>query len=571
MKNYWILFLLILPNLLFSQEVLKENLTKKVTLYWDFNRTQPQAVGSYYKDKLDETTEKHGKWLYYDRMGVLEEERNYYKDMLQGKVVLYYPNKKIKQEGYFYLNRQDSIYKEWNESGKLVVKGHYKMNQPIGKWSYFYADGRQKSEEEVIQGVNHLVSFWLPDSAHTQTIIDGTGELSTYYTTGTVKEWYNYKNGLKDGPFEEISIYGYPTLTGFFKEGEKDSTWTYAYYTGDTEKISNYKNGVLHGEYKYFYDSGKLNVHGYYSEGKKTGKWVWYTNKGTRDMEGNFQDDQQHGDWTYWYPTGELSYTAHYTKGMKSGEWTYFYKNGKKFKQGTFKDDEKNGLWQTWYENGNLLMSGNYKAGKEEGEWNNYWENGNLKNKTTFKAGVMNGEWLSYYPSGSPKLTGKYENNFKVGTWTDYFENGKPKDVVTYKLFKEKSKVNYGIMKGREHTDSKKDGPSISYSSKDFKKTEEGNFKEGEKDGEWIAYYPGGRIPAVISHYKKGELNGMMQQFDRKGALLQEMEYKDGLKHGKFVMYDKKGKVISEKKFQNGMQVIEGTTTSPGTFAPGKN
>ena len=43
--------------------------------------------GSYYKDEVDETTDKHGKWLYYDRLGVLEEERNYYKEMLHGKVV----------------------------------------------------------------------------------------------------------------------------------------------------------------------------------------------------------------------------------------------------------------------------------------------------------------------------------------------------------------------------------------------------------------------------------------------------------------------------------------------------
>ena len=67
-----------------AQVVLKENLTKKVNLYWDFNKTQLQASGSYYKDDLDETTDKHGKWLYYDRLGVLEEERNYYKEMLHG-------------------------------------------------------------------------------------------------------------------------------------------------------------------------------------------------------------------------------------------------------------------------------------------------------------------------------------------------------------------------------------------------------------------------------------------------------------------------------------------------------
>jgi len=184
------------------------------------------------------------------------------------------------------------------------------------------------------------------------------------------------------------------------------------------------------------------------------------------------------------------------------------------------------------------------KDGKEQGEWSNYWENGQLKNKSTFKAGLLSGAWESYYPTGKLKLRGKYEDNFKVGEWTDYFENGKPKDILTYKLFKEKSKVEYGIMKDRVRSDSKKDGHAVSFSMKDYRKTEEGDYKEGEKHGEWIAYYPGGRNPAVISNYKNGELDGTMKQFDKRGNLLQEMDYKEGLKHGRFIVYDKKGKAV---------------------------
>lgn len=568
MKTIFILLTLLFSYPSFSQVVSKENLTKKVSLFWDFNKTQLQALGSYYMDALDETTDKHGKWLYYDRYGVLEEERNYFKGMLHGRTVLYYPNKKQKQEGYFYLDRQDSIYKEWSENGKLAIQGQYKMNEPIGKWNYFYFDGREKSMEFVQGNVNKVMSFWLPDSLHTQTIIDGTGELATYYSSGTVKEWYNYENGLKNGPFEEISIYGYTTLKGFFKDGEKDSTWTFAYYTGDTEKISNYKNGILNGEYQYFYDTGQLNVSGQYKDGKKVGQWVWYTNKGTKDMEGSFEDDKQHGDWTYWYPSGELSYTAHYDKGLKSGHWAYLYKNGKKYKDGTFKNDLKEGTWQTWYENEKLLMKGDYKDGKEEGEWLNYWENGKLKNKTTFKNGEMHGEWFSYYPSGKLKLSGKYQENFKVGEWVEYFDNGKPKELVTYKIYKEKSKMKDQILKDRVYLETKKDGHSVSYSNKDNNKTEEGNYKEGQKDGEWIAYHPGGRNPAVISNYKNGELNGTMKNFDRRGNILQEIDYKDGMKHGRFIVYDKRGKIVLEKKFEHGMQIIEGQNKTPGSFSP---
>jgi antitoxin component YwqK of YwqJK toxin-antitoxin module len=552
----------------FAQEILKENLTRKNSIYYDFQKTQIQATGSYYQDDLGETIEKHGKWLYFDREGIIEEERNYYRDKLVGKVVLYYPNKTLKQEGYFNYDVQDSVYREWYDNGKLKVEGQYLKGEAAGKWTYYYLDGREKSVEEVIDGVNFIHAFWLPDSLHTQTVVDGTGELLTFYTTGTIKEWYNFKDGLKDGPFEERSTYGYLMMSGHFKLGKKDSTWAYAYYTGATEKISNYKNGVLEGEYTYYYDNGQVNVHGYYKDGKKMGQWTWYTNKGTRDMEGSFVDDLQNGAWTYWYPTGEVSYTANYKDGLKDGIWTYFFKNGEKFKEGSFAKDQKNGTWQTWYENGTLLMKGDYKDGKEEGEWMNYWENGKLKNKTTFKNGLMDGVWLSYFPSGKTKLSGEYEENFKVGEWINYFDNGRVRDVMNYKIFKEKYKVDYGIMKDRVVLESMEHGYFASYSSKDFQLTEAGEYKEGKKDGQWIAYFPGGRKPAVISNYKEGELNGIMQTFDRRGNLMQEVEYKDGLKHGRFIVYDRKGKILVEKEFQFGMQVIKGTLNGPGTFSP---
>ena len=554
----------------YAQEIKKENLSKQQQTYWDFNKTQIQSRGKNYVDQFGETKEKHGKWVYYDKLGEIEEVRNYYRDMLYGSVILYYPNGTKRQEGFFKYDRQDSLYTEWYETGHVKVEGEYNQGEPVKSWKYYYRDGRLKSVEEVKGDDNYLWEFYLPDSLHTQIIKEGNGELVTYYTTGKVKEWYNYENGLKNGPFEELSIYNYPTLKGEFKNGLKHGTWEYFYYTGDKEKTSNYVDGVLDGDYQYFYDNGKVTVDGQYKNGEKEGEWSWFTNVGTPDMKGTFKNSKQHGDWSYWHPTGELSYTAHFTDGIKTGTWTYFYKNGTKFKEGPFENDLKHGEWKTWYEDETLLMEGKYENGKEEGVWINYWENGKIKNKATFKAGQLEGEWLSFYPNGKPKLTGKYEADMKVGEWLEYFDNGKPKDLITYKLFKRKSKVDYGIMKDRVTLDSKMNGPAVSYSDKDFKKTEEGAYKEGLKDGEWIAYYPGGKNPAVVSQYKNGELHGTMKQYSRRGELLSEIDYKDGLKHGRFIIYGKKGEVVNERQYEHGMQIIEGQTNDPGTFTPGR-
>ena len=114
--------------------------------------------------------------------------------------------------------------------------------------------------------------------------------------------------------------------------------------------------------------------------------------------------------------------------------------------------------------------------------------------------------------------------------------------------------------------ESVKNGHSESYSDKDFKKTAEGDYKNGEKEGVWTAYYPGAKITANTQSYKKGQLDGKSKEFDRKGVIISEVDYKEGLKHGKMKIYDKKGKVVVEKKFEYGLQVIEG---SGGVFMPG--
>mgnify|MGYP000987214449 FL=1 len=158
----------------------------------------------------------------------------------------------------------------------------------------------------------------------------------------------------------------------------------------------------------------------------------------------------------------------------------------------------------------------------------------------------------------------------KVGEWSEFFENGKQKDLMTYKLFRKKSKMDYGIMKDHVVMESKLHGHSISFSQKDFRPTEEGDYNEGLKHGQWIAYHPGGKLPAVETNYKSGKLDGKMKQFDRRGNLLQEIDYKDGLKHGDFIVYDKRGKVLNTRKYSEGMQIIEGSTGGSGSFSPGR-
>jgi len=553
MRGFLIAFLVVVVvQVSWSQEIDKDNLTKPITTYWDFEKTKVQSTGAYYQDYRGVTTEKHGTWQYFDKNGSLEEEQNYFRNKLNGSVRLFYEKDKPRTEGYFKMGAQDSIYRSWYDNGELREEGFFKNNKQVNEWRYFYPTGQLMLVEKYVDTVALVMDYFDKDGL--QTVKNGEGVKEAFYSNGALKERYHFLNGYKHGAFVENNIAGHTEVLGNYHFGLKNGTWIFRYYTGDLHKIATYQQNVLHGHYENYYDNGQLNVIGKYENGLKDSIWTWFTNTGVIDMTGSFVQDSQHGDWVFNYPNGQCNYKGKFEMGKRTGIWVYYYPDASRHRQGSFKNDIEDGLWQTWYESGKLLMEGNYNLGKEEGKWTNYWENGKIKNLGHFKKGELDGRWESYYPNGNMNISGYYKKGLKEKQWVDYYSNGKGRELVTYKIVKKKSAVN----KSSEF-ESVKHGKYEAYSSKDFKLTEEGNYKNGKKQGLWIAYYPGGRLPAVTSEYKDGRLHGVVREYDLKNGkvLRSETNYQDGAKHGKMTVYNKRGKKVAEKMFENGSEVRE--------------
>ena len=106
-------------------------------------------------------------------------------------------------------------------------------------------------------------------------------------------------------------------------------------------------------------------------------------------------------------------------------------------------------------------------------------------------------------------------------------------------------------------------GEFVTFSNKDFQVTEEGKYRNGEKHGIWYAYHPGGRLIAVQNEYKKGKLDGLSQQFDRRGKKIQSSVYKKGRLNGPMRLYNEKGKLTKEVIFKDGKKVSNSINFEP--------
>jgi len=158
-------FLFILPSLVVSQKVLKENLTERVRLYWDSEKKHIRSRGAYYTDPIiGDTKEKHGKWWFYDAKGHITEEQNFFRDRIHGQQISFHANKAKATESYFVYNVADSIYREWTEEDTLITEGSYEMGSPNGLWRYFYNNGKLKSKKSISNDTIYLIDHFLNDS-----------------------------------------------------------------------------------------------------------------------------------------------------------------------------------------------------------------------------------------------------------------------------------------------------------------------------------------------------------------------------------------------------------------------
>ena len=556
-RSPYFYFLFLFSTCIYSQKIPPENLSEKTKVFWDANKKFIHSSGSLYVDDRGTiSTEKHGKWLFYSVKGVLEEERYYFRDRIHGKQTNYFPDKSIKQLTYYSFNVPDSSFKEWYSNKNLKTSGAFSLGSPIGNWSYYYEDGKTKSIDSIVVDTVYTISYWDNSKNHLQTITNGNGHISTYYSTGAIKEKYQFINGLKTGPFEERLANGRVSIDGEFDKGKKEGCWSFYGEEGFLDKKINYHLDSLHGEYIVYYTDGQINTAGNYLDGMKNGQWTWNLpeNKGV-EMKGAFENNLQEGAWEYYYSSGELSYLANYKKGLRSGEWSYFYKDSTLYRQGDFSNDLKEGKWKTWYEDGTLLMEGDYNLGKETGPWRVFWENGRIKNQSSFDAGRLDGAWLSFTPTGSKSLEGDYKSGQKTGLWKEFYNNGKIKEETNYKLKTIKNRNNDVVIMGMKTIQSVQHGKFKAYSQLDYEIKETGKYKNGIKTGAWINYHPGGVMPAVVSHYKKGKLHGVCMQYGRSGDIMNEIHYKNGLKDGLFLVYNANHKVVVKKMFRKGREM----------------
>ena len=92
---------------------------------------------------------KNGRWTKYDIHDILIDKRKYFHGWPKESKVKYYDKdrKKLKEVVPIVYGKKDGTYYMFHENGTLAVRGYYKDDVKVGKWTEYYPFMRRKKKE----------------------------------------------------------------------------------------------------------------------------------------------------------------------------------------------------------------------------------------------------------------------------------------------------------------------------------------------------------------------------------------------------------------------------------------
>lgn len=222
----------------------------------------------------------------------------------------------------------------------------------------------------------------------------------------------------------------------------------------------------------------------------------WFTNDNIKN-QGWIQSGKKEGTHYLFWQSGQTRSVNNYLKGKLHGTQKYYFFTGQIKKQIEYCNGTKNGLMTTYNIEGDVTLQCYFFNNKLHGEY--YEFDGLTTVRANYTRGMLNGARKAYEASSMTLQTSDYLNNKKNGDSRIFTDDGI-------------------LLKHLRYKDNKLHGECIEYSHGQIYCVS--HFKEGLKHGDYIMYYPSGKV-----HIKAKWINNKQiewKSFDENGKIKPE-------------------------------------------------
>ena len=373
---------------------------------------------------------------------------------------------------------------------------------------------------------------------------------------------------LKDSLHRFYYPNGALSSEGMMKNGKPDGYWKSYYESGVLKSEGNRLNHELDSGWKFYNEKGALILEITYSKGKKNGpKTSWLDRETIRE---NYVNDVKEGYTVYSLPDGKRKMDIPFIKGLEQGIGREYSPEGEiititEYKKGFITDRKKinrrdknglrQGMWITFRENGKIHSEGTYLDDLKHGYFKEYSEKGDLISLAKFQHGIFQPEAeeiqklvaeKEYYPNGKIRKTSLYRNGTLEGISCEYSQDGV---MIKSTEYHQGIKIGEGLIL----EDGSRNGPWREFYPDSSLKAE-GVYENGIKTGNWKYYHPNGKIEQTGTYNKQGHPEGTWHWYWDNGQLRREENYYHGKKDGLSEEFDESGRLIEHGEYLNGLE-----------------
>jgi antitoxin component YwqK of YwqJK toxin-antitoxin module len=207
-------------------------------------------------------------------------------------------------------------------NGKLMYKGMFQNNRPVGGFERYYETGllqaRMRYSGDYVEAVHYSeVGQLIAKGRYCNNKKDS---IWTYYDNKKVISKESYLDNKRNG--KSILFY----------------------LDGSVQDECEWRNGLKDGLWIKYYINGNKMLEAHYLNSKLNGSFLTFSEKGMKASEGAFLNSLKEGEWKYYDDAGKLVLVVNYTKGqadMDMSEKNIDYLKAKQESEKKFIDPEK--------------------------------------------------------------------------------------------------------------------------------------------------------------------------------------------------------------------------------------
>ncbi|MBK9421544.1 MAG: hypothetical protein IPN44_10925 [Flavobacteriales bacterium] len=299
--------------------------------------------------------------------------------------------------------KQGPWQRNWAESNQLRYTGQFKDDKPVGSFTYYSTQGKMESRVDHYPG---------SDASHGR----------HFHPNGKLMAEGRYVGTEKDSTWNYYDDVGILRSTEHWKVGKMNGEMTTFYTDGSVAERRHFILGVGTGKAEQFFADGKPRYTATYVNGAPEGTEIFYYPKGNKEIQGNYVNGSRDGGWTYFNEDGTVQMQVLYAQGTfvkqkyENGLFTEYWDDQQKKSETTYKSGKREGPFTEWYDNGTWVDAPVKMGpqGEEKSDVERELKGQTKKREGMYKNDQMEGPVKDYDEKGNLVATLVYVNGAPV-------------------------------------------------------------------------------------------------------------------------------------------------------------